>query len=173
MSDRKRLRIVSDGTPEGTHVYAGDVELQGITGLSWQLSVDELGSEILLTVVPESVELTTDFEPESRPIYRLSSCDVWRWAKGGTSRPSDAIAAYCSRQPFQFHTIYVVFHYAGDEFRFVEIFPTEASAIEYHAQNPPPAEETLELARFVFDAPGEPYHEVSLIPPGKWPHKEG
>jgi hypothetical protein len=36
MSDKKRLRIVSDGTAANTQIYAGDEQLSGITRIEFE-----------------------------------------------------------------------------------------------------------------------------------------
>jgi hypothetical protein len=46
MSAKKKLRIVSDGTAIGTHIYAGDQELMGVV----RIDFDPLEAGGMLTV---------------------------------------------------------------------------------------------------------------------------
>ena len=52
----KKIRITSDGTPQGTHVTLGGVEIGGIKYLSVEANAGESISTVL-EVIPEFVDV--------------------------------------------------------------------------------------------------------------------
>ena len=55
------IRIVSDGTIPGTHVYDRDgKEIQGITSVSWKMDVDSKTSVAILEIPFATVDIVAD-----------------------------------------------------------------------------------------------------------------
>lgn len=64
IDERKGVRIISDGTPRGTHVFDSEgVEITGITGIEWSIKSGcaELGVATL-TFPLASVDVTGDLK---------------------------------------------------------------------------------------------------------------
>lgn len=65
------IRIVSDGKPSGTHVYAGDEEIRHVTAVSFAIDLDGPAAAKVTTRAPEleAVVFTADIGPD--PITEL------------------------------------------------------------------------------------------------------
>ena len=47
MKSVKTVRIVSDGTPNNTHVYLGDTEISGISEIVWKINSTNFAEAVL------------------------------------------------------------------------------------------------------------------------------
>lgn len=58
----KPLRIVSDGTVLGTHIYVGDEEVSNVQSVMWSLGVHDKKPAATLTIKRVDVELTGELD---------------------------------------------------------------------------------------------------------------
>lgn len=66
-----RTRIVSDGSVRGTHVYAGDEEIDKVTRVELDIAVDGVGRAKVTTLQPEIEAVTFDAAIGPDPISEL------------------------------------------------------------------------------------------------------
>lgn len=69
------LRIVSDGTAEGTHVYLDDKEVQEITGLTWTFSPRNKSATVVIEISNVQIDTRADVSAEAREAIRALA---WR-----------------------------------------------------------------------------------------------
>ena len=60
------LRIVSDGTAEGTHVYLDDAEIHEITNVTWNFSPSQRKTFVTLEISNVMLDTRTVASPETR-----------------------------------------------------------------------------------------------------------
>lgn len=58
------LRIVSDGTAEGTHVLMDGVELKGVTDVEWKINTKTRNATVLLTLRGVQMDVDAAMPPE-------------------------------------------------------------------------------------------------------------
>ena len=62
------VKIVSDGTSQGTKVFVGDSELKGVTFVSFDISANDSVSRFRIEGIASKVELYREASEEN-PIY--------------------------------------------------------------------------------------------------------
>lgn len=60
------LRIVSDGTAEGTHVYLDDTEVRDVTNVTWNFSPRNRKTYVTLEISNVAMEAVSDIEAQTR-----------------------------------------------------------------------------------------------------------
>jgi 3-phenylpropionate/cinnamic acid dioxygenase small subunit len=60
------LRIVSDGTTEGTHVYLDDREVREITGVTWKFSPKSRKSQVVIEISNVQIDAQSELSPAVR-----------------------------------------------------------------------------------------------------------
>lgn len=57
-----RVKIVSDGTPQGTRVEVDGETVLNVTHVQWSLDASEYGSHAVVTIADVELDLTTEVE---------------------------------------------------------------------------------------------------------------
>lgn len=60
------LRIVSDGTAEGTHVYLDDTEVRDVTNVTWNFSPRNRKTYVTLEISNVAMESVSEVQPQTR-----------------------------------------------------------------------------------------------------------
>lgn len=60
------LRIVSDGTTEGTRVYLDNREVHEITGVTWKFSPKARTSQVVIEISNVEIDAQSELSPEAR-----------------------------------------------------------------------------------------------------------
>lgn len=60
------LRIVSDGTTEGTHVYLDDAEVHDVTNVTWMFSPKQRKTTVTLEISNVQLDAITQASPATR-----------------------------------------------------------------------------------------------------------
>ena len=57
-----KILINSDGTPQGTKVFAGNTELEGITSIKWELKDAQSIAKVTLTFLDVEIRAVGELE---------------------------------------------------------------------------------------------------------------
>lgn len=65
-TDMEGMRIVSDGTTEGTHVFLDDKEVQEITGLTWTFSPRNKSATVVIEISNVQIDAHSEVSEDVR-----------------------------------------------------------------------------------------------------------
>ena len=57
-----KVRIVSDGTPAGTKVFAGDAEVANISKIEWKLDANDGFAKAIVTIDLVEIDVVVEVE---------------------------------------------------------------------------------------------------------------
>lgn len=62
------VRIISDGTAEGTHVYVDGKEVHDVTNVTWVFSPDKRKTQVTLEISNVAIDAASEISPEARAV---------------------------------------------------------------------------------------------------------